>query len=373
MAAFHHGISAQEVVQGILPMRNANVSVIGLVCVSSDADADMYPLNVPVLLTGITQDNLDKAGADGTLFNCLQTIRDIHNPTVVILRVEEDFDPNILNVLLECPARFGLMPKRLGAPEIDTPEVVLKLVSIAKDRRAIVYASPRNADGSLITEKAEIVAYRDTFGDRELCLIEGEFGTPEKSNPSSGSGGGGGANTSNVNFLKIIDEGVEDGVVGIGGIVYSLNGLPPTFDTLSIEGSDAIFTSVLTAGYTTPSQSFNTFVIDSDNQLVFNHGQSRNPVYFVGFSDMILNDLSAFIVSPLADLLKGQVEITLYPSSKMPAANFDHDVFDLIVDPANYTAQELQYFAAMGVTPAVKNPDGSYTIKSQLTLPPMGD
>lgn len=48
-------------------MRNANVSVIGLVCVASDADADMYPLNTPVLLTGITQDNLDKAGEDGTL------------------------------------------------------------------------------------------------------------------------------------------------------------------------------------------------------------------------------------------------------------------------------------------------------------------
>ena len=188
MAAFHHGISAQEVVQGILPMRNANVSVIGLVVTSTDADADMYPLNVPVLLTGITQDNLDKAGADGTLFNCLQTIRDIHNPTVVILRVEEDFNPNILNVLLECPARFGLMPKRLGAPEIDTPDVVLKLVSIANRRRAMVYASPRKTDGILITDKAEIVAYRDTFGDRELCLIDGEWGVPGKADGSGGPG-----------------------------------------------------------------------------------------------------------------------------------------------------------------------------------------
>ncbi len=370
MAAFHHGISAQEVVQGILPMRNANVSVIGLVVTSTDADADMYPLNVPVLLTGITQDNIDKSGTTGTLRNCLQTIRDIHNPTLVILRVDAVFDVDLLDILLTCPTRFGLMPKRLGAPEIDTPEVVLKLVSIAKDRRAIVYASPRKADGSLITDNAEIVAYRDTFGDRELCLIEGEWGVPGESDSSPSAGDGGGANTSNVNFLKIIDEGVEsDGVDGIAGIVYSLNGLPPTFDTLPIESSDAIFTSVLTAAYTTPARSFHPFVIDSDNQLVFDNGQSRNLVYFVGFSDMILNDSLASIGLPLADLLEGQVEITLYPSSKMPAANFDHDVFDLIVDPANYTAQELQYFAAMGVTPAVKNPDGSYTIKSQLTIP----
>ena len=190
MAAFHHGISAQEVVQGILPMRNANVSVIGLVVTSTDADADMYPLDTPVLLTGITQDNIDKSGTTGTLRNCLQTIRDIHNPTLVILRVDAVFDVDLLDILLTCPTRFGLMPKRLGAPEIDTPEVVLKLVSIAKDRRAIVYASPRKADGSLITDNAEIVAYRDTFGDRELCLIDGEWGVPGKSNPSSGSGGG---------------------------------------------------------------------------------------------------------------------------------------------------------------------------------------
>ena len=269
MAAFHHGITAQELAQGIMPMRNANVSVIGLVCVSSDADADMYPLNVPVLLTGITQDNLDKAGADGTLFNCLQTIRDIHNPTVVILRVEEDFDPNILNVLLECPTRFGLMPKRLGAPEIDTPEVVLKLVSIANRRRAMVYASPRKTDGILITDKAEIVAYRDTFGDRELSLIDGEWGAPGKSDSSPSAGDGGGANTTNVNFLKIIDEIVEsDGIDGIGGIVYSINGAPPTFDdNILIDSSNSIFSSVLGLTGNAPAQSFAPFVIDNEDKI----------------------------------------------------------------------------------------------------------
>lgn len=180
MAGFHHGISAQEVTQGILPMRNANVSVLGLIVTSTDADDTMYPVGTPVLLTGITQDNIDKAGTDGTLRDCLQTIRDIHNPTVVILRVSQSFEADSLDVLLTCPARFGLMPKRFGAPEIDTPDVVLKLVSIAKRRRGIVYASPRKTDGSLITDKAAIVAYRDTYGDRELCIIDGEWDEPGK-------------------------------------------------------------------------------------------------------------------------------------------------------------------------------------------------
>lgn len=189
MTAFHHGISAQELTQGIMPMRNANVSVIGLVVTSTDADDIMYPSDTPVLLTGITQDNIDNAGTNGTLRDCLQAIRDIHNPTIVILRMSEPLDVDTLDVLLTCPSRFGLMPKRLGAPEIDTPDVVLKLVSIAKKRRGIVYASPRTADGALITDKAAIVTYRDSYGDRELCLIDGEWGMPEKSNPSDGSGG----------------------------------------------------------------------------------------------------------------------------------------------------------------------------------------
>lgn len=178
MAEFHHGISAQEVTQGILPMRSANVSVLALIVISTDADDTMYPVGTPVLLTGITQDNINKAGTIGTLRDCLQTIRDIHNPTVVVLRVSEPVAADSLDILLTCPARFGLMPKRFGAPELDTPDVVLKLVSIAKLRRGIVYASPRLADGTLITSKEDIVAYRDTYGDRELCIIDGEWGVP---------------------------------------------------------------------------------------------------------------------------------------------------------------------------------------------------
>ena len=146
-----------------------------------DADDTMYPVGTPVLLTGINQENIDKAGTDGTLRNCLQAIRDIHNPTLVVLRVADGFDVDSLDILLTCQSRFGLMPKRLGAPEIDTPEVALKLVSIAKRRRGMVYASPRKPDGSLITDKAAIVAYRDTFGDREICIIDGEWGLPTTS------------------------------------------------------------------------------------------------------------------------------------------------------------------------------------------------
>ena len=224
MAAFHHGISAQEKTQGILPMRNANVSVIGLVVTSTDADDTMYPVGTPVLLTGITQDNIDKAGTDGTLRDCLQTIRDIHNPTVVVLRVSKSFEADSLDVLLTCPARFGLMPKRFGAPELDTPDVVLKLVSIAKRRRGIVYASPRLADGTLITDKAAIIAYRDTYGDRELCIIDGEWGVPGKSD-GAGSFNWASLALNNEVVLDVIVDGIADGIdefeAEINGVAYN--------------------------------------------------------------------------------------------------------------------------------------------------------
>ena len=220
MAAFHHGISAQEVVQGILPMRNANTSVLGLVVISTDADNDMYPLDTPVLLTGITQDNIDKAGTTGTLRDCLQSIRDIYNPTVVILRVSEPLDVDTLDVLLTCQSRFGLMPKRLGAPEIDTPDVVLKLVSIAKRRRGMVYAQPRNADGTLITDKALIAAYRDTYGDRELCIIDGEWGVPGKSD-GAGSFNWASLALNNEVVLDGMSDGIDEFEAEINGVAYN--------------------------------------------------------------------------------------------------------------------------------------------------------
>ena len=233
MAAFHHGISAQEKTQGIMPMRNANVSVIGLVVTSTDADDIMYPSDTPVLLTGITQDNIDNAGTNGTLRDCLQAIRDIHNPTIVILRVSEPLDVDTLDVLLTCQSRFGLMPKRLGAPEIDTPDVVLKLVSIAKRRRGMVYAQPRDTEGTLITDKALIAAYRDTYGDRELCIIDGEWGVPGKSD---------GAGSFNWASLALNNEVVLDGMAdGIDEFEAEINGVAYNKDNSDGGLANALF------------------------------------------------------------------------------------------------------------------------------------
>lgn len=179
LTTYHHGITATES-SNITPiMKSVSMSTIALVSTSIDADDAKYPLDTPVLLTGITTDDVTKAGAKDTLLSqCLQTIKSIQNTNVVVLRLSEPVDTDVVDTLLSCQSRLGVTPKILIAPEIDTPDMTRKLVEIAKKRRAFVYASPRNIDGSLITVTTEIAEYRDTFAARELMLIEGEWGVP---------------------------------------------------------------------------------------------------------------------------------------------------------------------------------------------------
>lgn len=174
---FHHGITAQEVTQGIKPMRNSDTSVIGLIAFSNDADPYKYPLDKPALLAGITQQDLNDAGALGTLRGALESIRGITNPTVVVLRISSITPENINKILLS-PSLLGVTPKILGAPEIDTPAVVAELIKVAKKSRAFIYAHPRDASGEILTDKTAITAYRDSFGDRELMIIDGEWDAP---------------------------------------------------------------------------------------------------------------------------------------------------------------------------------------------------
>ncbi|CAM3424710.1 hypothetical protein GCM10016272_02480 [Psychrobacter glaciei] len=193
LTTYHHGITATET-SNITPIiKSVSMSTIALVSVSDDADDTAYPLDTPVLLTGITTTDVEKSGSDDQLLHqCLRTIKAIQNTNVVVLRLSEPVDVDTVDLLLSCQTSLGVTPKILIAPEIDTPAMTRKLVEIAKRRRAFVYASPRAEDGTLITVKEDIVAYRDTFAARELMLIEGGFGAPGNSNPSDGSGSGDG-------------------------------------------------------------------------------------------------------------------------------------------------------------------------------------
>lgn len=172
---YHHGITSTESSKVTPIMKSINMSVIGIISHSTNADVTHYPLDTPVLLTGITTDDINKAGDDSLLQKCLRDIKDIENVQIVVLRVAEDTEDTALDVLLTSQSRLGVTPKILGAPEMDTPAIVRKMITIAKKTLAFVYASPRKDDGTLITDKSEIQAYRDLYSARELMLIENEW------------------------------------------------------------------------------------------------------------------------------------------------------------------------------------------------------
>lgn len=99
---------------------------------------------------------------------------------------------------------------------------------------------------------------------------------------------------------------------------------------------------------------------------------SQDSSYVFGIDNALFAELFAAQGQVIPDgftLPTGEVVVTLYPASKLPSTSIDYDLFNLIIDPANYTQADLKYFAERGVTPAIKNADGSYTLKSQVTIP----
>ena len=53
MADYLHGVRVLELNDGTRPIRTIPTAVIGLVCTADDADATVFPLDTPVLLTNV--------------------------------------------------------------------------------------------------------------------------------------------------------------------------------------------------------------------------------------------------------------------------------------------------------------------------------
>ncbi|MDR1349374.1 MAG: phage tail sheath protein [Zoogloeaceae bacterium] len=190
-ADFHHGVRVVEINEGIRPIRVIATSIIGLVATASDADADVFPLNKPVLITRVNQ-AIGKAGTLGTLARALDAIADQSTPVIVVVRVADgegasdeekaadqtskvigttlsDGSYTGLQCLLAAEAQLGVKPRLLGAPGLDNQDVLAELVSIAQGLRAFVYG---HSAGETV---AESILYRKKFGARELMLIHGDF------------------------------------------------------------------------------------------------------------------------------------------------------------------------------------------------------
>ncbi|EPD3098066.1 phage tail sheath protein [Enterobacter hormaechei] len=192
MSDFHHGVQVVEVNDGTRVISTVSTAIVGMVCTARDADATMFPLNEPVLITSV-QSAIAKAGKKGTLSAALQAIADQSKPVTVVVRVEEGTDEdeetalaqtvsNIigttdengkytgLKALLTAEAVTGVKPRILGVPGLDSLEVATALAPVCQKLRAFGYVSAWGCK-----TLSDAIKYRDNFSQRELMVIWPDF------------------------------------------------------------------------------------------------------------------------------------------------------------------------------------------------------
>lgn len=190
---FLHGIEVLNIDDGVRPIRTPKSSVIGLVGTAPKADAQLFPLNTPVLIAG-SQREAAKLGNAGTLPKAINGIFEQTGAVVVIVRIAEEESnekgknkdeekstlANLLSTTLDEQGHYqGLKalydanslvkvtPRILIAPGFShQQEVASALNSIAERLRAIAII-----DGPNSTDSAAI-SYRQQFGSSRLYLVE---------------------------------------------------------------------------------------------------------------------------------------------------------------------------------------------------------
>lgn len=153
-----HGIETIEVNNGPRPVATIDTGVIGLVGTAPDADATLWPLDEPVLVSGLN-DDIASLGTNGTLYDAIEGIRDQSSTvsqTIVVVRVEEDADPMItmsniigsanaktgLNALTTAQSELQVKPKLLIAPGFTSIRPTDGIVSISVDSAGTGYTEP---------------------------------------------------------------------------------------------------------------------------------------------------------------------------------------------------------------------------------------
>ncbi|WP_273973879.1 phage tail sheath protein [Serratia ureilytica] len=186
MGDYHHGVRVVEINDGTRVISTVSTAIVGMVCTAEDADASVFPLDTPVLITDVLVAS-GKAGKKGTLAASLRAIAEQAKPVTVVVRVATGKDAaettsNIIGganaegrytgmkALLSAQAELGVKPRILGVPGLDNQEVATALAGICQQLRAFGYIS---AHGCKTVQEA--IKYRDNFSQRELMLIWPDF------------------------------------------------------------------------------------------------------------------------------------------------------------------------------------------------------
>lgn len=138
---YHHGVRVVEINEGTRPITTVSTAIVGMVCTGDDADASVFPLNKPVLLTDVLTAS-GKAGESGTLARSLDAIADQAKPVTVVVRVaqgetEAETTSNIIGgvtsdgkktgmkALLSAQSQLGVKPRILGGRDMTLRPLLL--------------------------------------------------------------------------------------------------------------------------------------------------------------------------------------------------------------------------------------------------------
>ncbi len=171
----HNGIKFNPTTSKTRPIKSAATAPIALIAKSNDGDDAYFPNGEMVSITNIDT-AIEKAGDNGNLASCLETIANQCTPTeMVVIRVGDGGNPDdaettdAVNSLLHCKTRLGFKPKILGIPGLETHASVAALGSVANKLLAMAYFRPQGA------AQADAITDRTQYGARELCAIWPDF------------------------------------------------------------------------------------------------------------------------------------------------------------------------------------------------------
>ena len=194
---FLHGVEVLELTSGVRPIQTVRSAVIGLIGTAPNADATVFPVNEPVLISG-SRALANKLGDTGTLPPAMDGIFAQIGATVVVVRVAEGADEaaTLTNIqgdatsktgawaFLKAESNLGLSPKIMAAPgwthqatltsgsEVaNTTVTTLVALSsgssgVADRLRAIVIADGPN------TTQADAQAYADLHANKRVYVVD---------------------------------------------------------------------------------------------------------------------------------------------------------------------------------------------------------
>jgi len=234
-----HGIFINEPLLAARALVGVATAVIGLVATGPDADADLFPLDTPVLI-GDIRAAIAAAGDTGTLPATLSAIYDQCSPVLVVVRVAETVDPEDqddvvigtiaggaysgVQALLAAEGAVGIRPRILGAPGLDTAPVFAALGIAAQKLNAMTYGYCAGA-----SSVSEALVYAEDFALREQMLFWPESTT-----------GGGDAIARALGLRAKIDEQIGWHKTISNVVVNGITGLEtPVFFDLQDASTDA--------------------------------------------------------------------------------------------------------------------------------------